>query len=81
MQEMTMVERVACSIAQAETGSAENWKSFKYTARVAIEALREPSPLMQRRIAEAGVHPNVHRSLMRSLIDAALEETPCPTPK
>lgn len=86
MQEMTMIERVARALARDGCEPAvmseisiglyvdKRWDEFEGRARAAIEAMRYPTPLMQRKMSEAGIHPNVHRSLMGSLIDAALEE-------
>ena len=72
-----MIERVARRIAEHETGSVLNWRTFEGTAIAAIEAMREPTEAMIEagfRAPERGMNMGQHAAATwDAMISASLQ--------
>ena len=65
----TMIERVARAI--AEDMGADKWQDYIPTARVAIDAMREPTQTMIGSARQQGI---MRKLVWHRMIDAALNE-------
>lgn len=74
MQEMTMIERVARAISKSRVDDDYHWREYRQEARAAIEAMREPSLMMQSAALPYVMRQHQTRDVWRSMIDAALSE-------